>query len=119
MNNAIAVVGVSALFPGSQDATGFWNDILKGRDLLGDVPVSHWRIDDYYDPDPSAPDKTYARRGGFLSPIDFDALGWGIPPATLAATDTSQLLALIVAQAVLEDAARGQASRAWTARGSR
>ena len=64
---AIAVVGVSALFPGSQDATGFWNDILKGRDLLGDVPVSHWRIDDYYDPDPSAPDKTYARRGGFLS----------------------------------------------------
>ncbi len=106
MNNAIAVVGVSALFPGSQDATGFWNDILKGRDLLGDVPVSHWRIDDYYDPDPSAPDKTYARRGGFLSPIDFDALGFGIPPATLAATDTSQLLALIVAQAVLEDAAR-------------
>ncbi len=103
---AIAVVGVSALFPGSQDATGFWNDILKGRDLLGDVPASHWRIDDYYDPDPSAPDKTYARRGGFLSPIDFDALGFGIPPAMLPATDTSQLLALIVAQAVLEDAAR-------------
>ncbi len=105
---AIAVVGVSALFPGSQDATGFWNDILAGRDLIGDVPASHWRIDDYYDPDPSAPDKTYARRGGFLSPIDFDALGFGIPPATLPATDTSQLLALIVAQAVLEDAARDQ-----------
>ena len=105
---AIAVVGVSALFPGSQDATGFWNDILAGRDLIGDVPASHWRIDDYYDPDPSAPDKTYARRGGFLSPIDFDALGFGIPPATLSATDTSQLLALIVAQAVLEDAARDQ-----------
>ena len=103
---AIAVVGVSALFPGSQDATGFWNDILQGRDLLSDVPPSHWRIDDYYDPDPSAPDKTYARRGGFLSPIDFDALGFGIPPAMLPATDTSQLLALIVAQAVLEDAAR-------------
>ena len=33
----IAVVGVSALFPGSQDATGFWNDILKGRDLLTDT----------------------------------------------------------------------------------
>ena len=41
-------------------------------------------------------------------PIDFDALGFGIPPATLPATDTSQLLALIVAQAVLEDAARDQ-----------
>ncbi|HWT15677.1 MAG TPA: beta-ketoacyl synthase N-terminal-like domain-containing protein, partial [Patescibacteria group bacterium] len=103
---AIAVVGVSALFPGSHDATGFWNDILKGRDLISDVPPSHWRIDDYYDPDPSAPDKTYARRGGFLSPIDFDALGFGIPPTMLPATDTSQLLALIVAQSVLEDATR-------------
>jgi acyl transferase domain-containing protein/acyl carrier protein len=104
----IAVIGVAALFPGSSDATGFWRDILAGRDLIGDVPATHWRIDDYYDADPSAPDKTYAKRGGFLSPIDFDALGWGVPPSTLPATDTAQLLALIVAQAVLQDAAREQ-----------
>jgi acyl transferase domain-containing protein len=104
----IAIVGVSALFPGSSDATGFWRDILAGRDLLSDVPESHWRIDDYYDPDPKAPDKTYARRGGFLDKVDFDALAWGLPPSTLPATDTSQLLALIVAQAVLKDAAGEQ-----------
>ncbi len=101
----IAVIGVSALFPGSTDADGFWRDILHGRDLLTDVPASHWRIDDYYDPDPAAPDKTYARRGGFLGNVDFDALGWGVPPSTLPATDTAQLLALIVAQSVLQDAA--------------
>ncbi|MBK8286242.1 MAG: acyltransferase domain-containing protein [Ahniella sp.] len=102
----IAIVGVSALFPGSKDATGFWRDILAGRDLLTDVPASHWLIDDYFDADPQAPDKTYARRGGFLPPVDFDALGFGIPPSTMPATDTSQLLALIVAQQVLEDVAR-------------
>ena len=105
---AIAIVGVSALFPGSTDATGFWRDILEGRDLITDVPASHWLVDDYYDPDPSAPDKTYARRGGFLDPVGFDALGFGIPPSSIPATDTSQLLALIVAQAVLKDAAREQ-----------
>ncbi|MFT7580587.1 MAG: polyketide-type polyunsaturated fatty acid synthase PfaA, partial [Myxococcota bacterium] len=104
----IAVVGVSALFPGSLDATGFWRDILAGRDLITDVPESHWLIEDYYDPDPSAPDKTYAKRGAFLKDIDFDALSWGIPPNIIPATDTSQLLALIVAQRVLEDAANGQ-----------
>ena len=104
----IAVVGVSALFPGSQDVGGFWRDLLAGRDLIREVPETHWLVDDYYDPDPSAPDKTYARRGAFLDPIDFDALGFGIPPSTMPATDTSQLLALIVAQAVLEDAAGGQ-----------
>ena len=59
----IAVVGVSALFPGSSDESGFWRDILAGRDLIRDVPPSHWLIEDYYDPDPAAPDKTYARRG--------------------------------------------------------
>ncbi|MCC6592508.1 MAG: acyltransferase domain-containing protein, partial [Xanthomonadales bacterium] len=104
----IAIIGVSALFPGSTDATGFWRDILAGRDLITDVPGTHWRIEDYYDPDPAAPDKTYAKRGGFLPKVDFDALGWGVPPSQLPATDTSQLLALIVAQQVLEDAARGQ-----------
>ena len=94
----IAIVGVSALFPGSRDARGFWRDILAGQDLLTDVPSGHWLIDDYYDADPSAPDKTYARRGGFLDKVDFDALAWGVPPSTVPATDTSQLLALILAQ---------------------
>jgi acyl transferase domain-containing protein/NAD(P)-dependent dehydrogenase (short-subunit alcohol dehydrogenase family) len=104
----IAVVGVSALFPGSSNAGGFWRDILAGNDLIQDVPKSHWLIEDYYDPDPTTPDKTYARRGAFLRDIDFDALSWGIPPSIIPATDTSQLLALIVAQQVLNDATKGQ-----------
>ncbi len=104
----IAVVGVSAIFPGSVDATGFWKDILAGTDLIRDVPRSHWLIDDYYDPDPAAPDKTYAKRGAFLEDIPFDPLEWGVPPSIVPATDTSQLLALITAKRVLEDAAGGQ-----------
>ena len=104
----IAVVGVSALFPGSTDTTGFWRDILAGTDLIDDVPPGHWLIEDYYDPDPSAPDKTYGRRGGFLGEVDFDALGFGVPPNLMPSTDTSQLLALIVAQRVLQDAAGEQ-----------
>jgi acyl transferase domain-containing protein/acyl carrier protein len=106
----IAVVGVSALFPGSPDETGFWRDILAGRDLIRDVPATHWLVEDYYDPNPDAPDKTYARRGAFLDPTPFDALAFGVPPSIVPATDTAQLLALIVAQRVLEDAARGQFS---------
>ncbi|MEQ9323322.1 MAG: beta-ketoacyl synthase N-terminal-like domain-containing protein, partial [Polyangiaceae bacterium] len=106
----IAVVGVSALFPGSLDEGGFWRDILAGRDLVSDVPASHWLIEDYYDPDPKAPDKTYAKRGAFLSEVPFDPMAFGIPPSIAPATDTSQLLGLIVAQRVLEDAAGGDFS---------
>ena len=108
----IAVVGLSTLFPGSVDSAGFWKDILSGKDRITDVPPSHWLVEDYYDPDPSAPDKTYAKRGAFLGDVDFDPMAWGIPPSTVPATDTCQLLALIVAQRVLEDAARGQFSYA-------
>jgi acyl transferase domain-containing protein/acyl carrier protein len=104
----IAVVGVSAIFPGSVDATGFWHDILEGRDLIREVPETHWLKEDYYDPDPSAPDKTYAFRGAFLEQVPFDPLEWGVPPSIVPATDTTQLLALIVAKKVLEDATRGR-----------
>nr|MDQ3031903.1 acyltransferase domain-containing protein [Myxococcota bacterium] len=110
-HEAVAIVGVSALFPGSVDSTGFWSDILAGRDLLRDIPESHWLIDDYYDPDPTKPDKTYCKRGAFLDDIDFDPMEWGIPPAIVPQTDTTQLLALIVAQKVLDDACRGQFSK--------
>ncbi|MFT7621775.1 MAG: polyketide-type polyunsaturated fatty acid synthase PfaA, partial [Myxococcota bacterium] len=105
---AIAVVGASALFPGATDGAGFWRNILAGNDLITDVPSTHWLIDDYYDPDPKAKDKTYAKRGAFLPKVDFDALGFGVPPSIIPATDTAQLLALIVAQRVLNDAAQGQ-----------
>ena len=100
----VAIVGLSALFPDSVGATGFWNNILEGEDLIDDVPPSHWLIDDYYDRDPGDADKTYCKRGGFLPDIDFDPLEFGIPPTAIPSTDTTQLLALIAARQVLDDA---------------
>ncbi|WP_181009448.1 type I polyketide synthase [Streptomyces sp. SM11] len=99
----IAVVGVGALVPGATDAAGYWWNVTGGRDLITEVPAARWRVEDHYDPDPAAPDKTYARRGAFLSEVDFDPMAYGVPPATLPSTDTSQLLALMVADQVLAD----------------
>lgn len=104
----IAVTGVSAIFPGSTDAHGFWRDILAGRDLITDVPESRWLLADHYDPDPRAADKTYCKRGSFLGDIDFDPIEFGVQPAAIAATDTCQLLALIAARQVLDDAMKNQ-----------
>ncbi|MFJ9889800.1 SDR family oxidoreductase [Streptomyces sp. NPDC091287] len=100
----IAVVGVGALVPGATDAAGYWRIVTGGRDLITEVPATRWRVEDHYDPDPAAPDKTYARRGAFLPEVDFDPMAYGVPPANLPATDTSQLLALMVADQVLTDA---------------
>ena len=102
-NVPLAVVGLGAHFPGSSSVGEFWRDILAGRDLVGDVPPHYWRVEDYYDPDPRASDKTYGRRGAFLSPVDFDPVEFGIPPTALPTIDTCQLLALLVAKQVLHD----------------
>ncbi len=104
----IAIVGIGTLFPGSSHVSGFWRDIVTGRDLITEVPPTHWIIADHYDPDPAAADKTYSKRGAFLSPTDFDPMEFGIPPANLPSTDTSQLLGLVVAKQVLADAAQGR-----------
>ncbi|KPM54888.1 hypothetical protein ACG83_15955 [Frankia sp. R43] len=100
----IAVVGVGAIMPGSTDAAGFWTSIIRGEDLITTVPPSHWLVDDYYDPDPTTPDKTYVRRGSFLPTVAFDPTRFGIPPNIIPATDTAQLFALLVADQTLRDA---------------
>jgi acyl transferase domain-containing protein/NAD(P)-dependent dehydrogenase (short-subunit alcohol dehydrogenase family) len=97
----VAVVGISALLPGPGGVDGFWRTVVAGRDMVTEVPPTHWLVDDHYDPDPAAPDRAYTKQGAFLSPTPFDPLAFGIQPNALAATDTSQLLALVAADRLL------------------
>ncbi|MFD1152349.1 beta-ketoacyl synthase N-terminal-like domain-containing protein, partial [Saccharothrix hoggarensis] len=99
----IAVVGLGALYPRSGDLREFWGNVVDAQDLIEDVPETHWKIEDYYDPDPSAPDKTYAKRGGFIPTVQFDPLEFGLPPTSLEVTDVLQLLSLVVAKQTLAD----------------
>src|SRR5262249_17639944 len=43
-------------------------------------------------------------RGGFLNPVAFNPAAYGIAPNSIEATDTSQLLGMIVAEQALKDA---------------
>ncbi|MFD8856247.1 beta-ketoacyl synthase N-terminal-like domain-containing protein, partial [Streptomyces vinaceus] len=107
----IAIVGLAGLFPQSRNLREFWHNIVEGNDCIEDVPAGHWNLDDYYDPDPTAEDKTYARRGGFLPEIAFNPMEFGLPPNTLEVTDILQLLSLTVARDVLRDA--GTENSGW------
>ncbi|NTY60064.1 type I polyketide synthase, partial [Mycolicibacterium sphagni] len=102
----IAVVAMSAIYPGESGLTGFWRTITAGRDAISEVPPSHWLIEDYYDADPKAPDKTYCKRGGFIDPVNFDPVKFGLPPNALPSTDTGQILALIAARQLLDEVQR-------------
>ncbi len=103
----IAIVGMAGMFAGSSDIGAYWGNILGEVDCITDVPPSHWAIEDYYDPDPTVPDKTYCKRGGFLPGLDFNPLEFGLPPNILELTDIAQLLGLVVASRALADAGYG------------
>jgi acyl transferase domain-containing protein len=103
-DDPIAIVGVSCLFPEAPDVQNFWSNIVNRRDCITDVPETHWRIEDYYDPDPAAADKTYCKRGGFVPPTAFNPIEFGLPPTALDVTDVLQLLSMVVAKAALRDA---------------
>ncbi|WP_054814730.1 type I polyketide synthase [Nocardia arizonensis] len=103
-NTPIAIVGMAGLFPQARNAGEYWQNIVDGADCTTEVPADRWRIADYYDPDPTAPDKSYAKRGGFLPDIDFSPIEFGIPPNLLGITSTLQTLSLMVARDVLRDA---------------
>ncbi len=108
----IAIVGMASLFPQSKDLQEYWNNIVQKTDCITDVPASRWNVDDYYDPDPTAPDKTYCKRGGFIPDIDFNPIEFGLPPNILEVTDIAQILSLVVAKQALKDAGYDQATEA-------
>ncbi|MEZ8912617.1 type I polyketide synthase [Vibrio cyclitrophicus] len=100
----VAIVGMASMFANSRYLNKFWDLISEKIDAITEVPDTHWRPEDYYDADRTTPDKSYCKRGGFIPEVDFNPMEFGLPPNILELTDTSQLLSLIVAKEVLEDA---------------
>ena len=78
-HRAIAIVGCGAIMPDAPDVPAFWKNIKAGRYSISDVPPERWDPELYYDPDRSAPDKTYSRIGGWVREFAWDPLGWRLP----------------------------------------
>jgi acyl transferase domain-containing protein/NAD(P)-dependent dehydrogenase (short-subunit alcohol dehydrogenase family) len=104
----IAIIGMGGMFAGSKNIKDYWRTLLNGIDCITDPPETHRQLNDYYDADPKRPDHIYCTRGGFLPTVPFDPTEFGIPPAALEATDTSQLLSLLATKMALSDAGYGE-----------
>ena len=107
----IAIIGISAVFPDSENKDRFWSLIKSGSDAIREIPDTHWSVDDYYNEDKKAKDMTYCKTGGFIKPFDFDPMEFGIAPNNLEAIDSSQLLGLYASKYALEDAGYGKNGR--------
>ena len=102
----VAVVGLGAIMPQAPDAGAFWANITGGRYCVTDVPAGRWNPDDYYDPDPLAPDKTYSRIGGWVTEYPWDPIRWKlpVPPNVAKQLDLGQQWAIAASREALLDA---------------
>jgi malonyl CoA-acyl carrier protein transacylase len=107
LQEPVAIVGMACLYPGAVNVAQFWENLLSKKDLFTEIPKTHWLLDDFYHPDPRVPDKTYCNKGALLPEVPFDFAKFGIPPNVLPHTDSTQLLGLAVADALLQDAFGG------------
>ena len=102
-NRAIAIVGVGAILPEAFGAEVYWKNILAKRYSITETPPERWRIEDYFDPDPKVPDKTYSKIGGWVRGFAFDWKRFRMPPKVAAAMDEGQQWAVTIAADVLAD----------------
>ena len=107
VHQPVAIIGMGGMFAKSRNLKEYWRTLRNGIDCISDPPATHRQLNDYFDTDPKKADHIYCNRGGFLPSVPFDPTEFGIPPASLEATDTSQLLGLVAAKMALTDAGYG------------
>lgn len=99
----VAIVGLSCVFPGAQDAQTFWQNIVNKVDSTQLAPAD--RIDPVHFSDHSGSvDRFYCQRGGFIPDYEFDPTAFGILPLAVEGTEPDHLLTLDLVQKALDDA---------------
>nr|WP_330377434.1 SDR family NAD(P)-dependent oxidoreductase [Cellulosilyticum ruminicola] len=103
MNNTgrrekVAIIGISGRFPGARDVNEFWNILLEGKEVIGEVPrdrQSWWQQEDI---------AREARVGAIPGVAEFDPLFFEISPVDAEEIDPRQRLLLEETWKALEDA---------------
>ncbi|MCP4180003.1 MAG: SDR family NAD(P)-dependent oxidoreductase [bacterium] len=103
-SKSIAVVGMACVFPGAHSPEELFENILAGRRYFRKSPKERLPSEDYYDPDPLAPGKTYTDLMSVITDWTFDPLDYRIPPVTYNATDLAHWLALYTSKTAIENA---------------
>jgi acyl transferase domain-containing protein len=102
----IAIVGVGLRLPGGVvDLDSLYTLLVQGRDAVAPIPLERWDVDEFYDPNPETPGKSYVREAGLLEHIDrFDASFFNITPREALSIDPQHRLLLEGAWEALESA---------------
>jgi polyketide synthase 5 len=102
----VAVIGMACRLPGGIDSPELlWEALLRGDDLITEVPPDRWSIDDHYDPEPGIAGRSVSKWGAFLDDVaGFDSEFFGINEREAASLDPQQRMLLETSWEAVEHA---------------
>ena len=66
----IAVVGMACRLPGGIDSPHkLWEALLRGDDMVTEVPADRWDADDLYDPESGVQGRSVSKWGAFIDDV--------------------------------------------------
>ncbi len=100
----IAIVGMACHYPDARSPQELWENVLAGRRAFRRMPSERLHLGDFYSPDRSVPDATYATQAAVLEGYEFDRVKFRQAASTVRAADPAHWLALDIAERALADA---------------
>ncbi len=102
----VAVIGMSCRLPGGIDSPEqLWDALIRGDDLVTEVPRDRWDADDYYDPEPGVPGRSVSKWGAFIDDVaGFDSEFFEINEREGTAIDPQHRILLETAWEAMEHA---------------
>ncbi|MFD8594405.1 SDR family NAD(P)-dependent oxidoreductase [Kitasatospora sp. NPDC059646] len=91
-------------YPDAENPEQLWQNVLAGRRAFRRLPDVRMRAEDYWSPDPAAPDRFYSAKAAVIEGFEFDRVRYRVAGSTFRATDMTHWLALDTAARALEDA---------------
>src|SRR5829696_68584 len=102
----VAVIGMACRLPGGIDSPQqLWEALLRGDDLVTEVPADRWDADEWYDPEPGVPGRSVSRWGSFLDDVaGFDSDFFGMAEREATSIDPQHRLLLETSWEAVEHA---------------
>jgi len=108
----VAIIGMGCIMPKAADLIRYWENIINKVNAVTEVPETRWDWRRYFEADTKKQDRFYSKWGGFLDPVPFDPMRYGMPPNSLKSIEPLQLLTLETVRIALADA--GYADRPFS-----
>jgi acyl transferase domain-containing protein len=105
----IAIIGMACVFPGAQDVSTYWDNILAKVNSVTDPP-DDWEGLAHYDPSSTENDRIYCKAGGWLNNLLFSPTEFGVMPFGIDGADPDHFLGLAISQSALQDAGLANAN---------